>query len=377
MRTRTGMETPRYIDADARQRARASAQARRGVCWGRRNAIGAVLAVAALIAVPSTAVRAQDLPAAIKALIPAAKKEGTLSLFGYTSNPRQEAALRAAISKFYGFTININFSRGNHVQETAQLVQAVRNHVPTNLDVFWSGPTTVGVLDEAGAMTKFDWAKAFGLDPDLQVGDTGLRSHDSVLAAITYNTNLVEPQDAPKSYDDLLDPKWKGRIATPRSPTPWFILADALGDAKVTDLLTRMMHDQDLKILPTYPDVRTRVSTGEFALGFGADAFVLQRQGAPVDHAKASPLVLLPSTTNILKDATHPNLAKLWGYWLVTDDGQRTLDKELGYALVTTKGGPSYKLAQKIGKAVIVSDEFTRKNFEPLGRKYSKIMGIR
>src|SRR6185312_4628159 len=190
-----------------------------------RGAIGAVLAVAALIALPSTAVRAQDLPAAIKALIPAAKKEGTLSLFGYTSNPRQYAALRAAISTFYGFTININFSRSNHV--------------PTNLDVFWSGPTTVGVLDEAGAMLKFDWAKAFGLDPDLQVGDTGLRSHDSVLAAITYNTNLVKPQDAPKSYDDLLDPKWKGRIATPRSPTPWFILAYALGDAKVTDLLTR------------------------------------------------------------------------------------------------------------------------------------------
>src|SRR6185312_3818185 len=308
-----------------------NAPARRAVCWGRRGAIGAVLAVAALIALPSTAVRAQDLPAAIKALIPAAKKEGTLSLFGYTSNPRQEAAFRAAISKFYGVTINMNF----------------------------------------------DWAKAFGLDPDLQVGDTGLRSNDSVLAAITYNTNLVKPQDAPKSYDDLLDPKWKGRIATPRSPTPWFILAYALGDAKVTDLLTRMVRDQDLKILPTYPDVRTRVSTGEFALGFGADAFVLARQGAPVDHAKASPLVLLPSTTNILKDATHPNLAKLWGYWLVTDDGQRTLDAELGCALVTTKGGPSYKLAQKIGKAVIVSDEFTRKNFEPLGRKYSKIMGIR
>jgi ABC-type Fe3+ transport system substrate-binding protein len=137
------------------------------------------------------------------------------------------------------------------------------------------------------------------------------------------------------------------------------------------------MHDQDLKILPTYPDVRTRVSTGEFALGFGADAFVLQRQGAPIDHAKASPLVLLPSTTNILKDATHPNLAKLWGYWLVTDDGQHTLEAQLGYALVSTAGSPVHKLAQKVGKAVIVSDEFTRKNFEPLGRKYSKIMGIR
>jgi iron(III) transport system substrate-binding protein len=345
--------------------------------WSRRLAFCAALALAALVAFPATAVRAQDLPASVKALIPAAKKEGGVNVFGYTSNPRQEAAFRTAISKFYGFQIDINFHRGNHVQETAQLVQAAQNHVPTNLDIFWSGPTTVGVLEKAGAMMKFDWAKTFGLDPALQIGDTGLRSHDSVLASITYNTSLVKAEDVPKSYDDLLDPKWKGRLSMPRSPTPWFILAYALGDEKVTDLLTRVMHDAEPKILPTYPDVRTRVSTGEFALGFGADGFVLHGQGAPIDEARASPIVLLPSTSNILADVAHPNLAKLWGYWLVTPDGQRALVDILGYALVTTKGSPLYDLAQKTGKVEIVSDEFTQKNFEPLGRKYSKIMGIR
>lgn len=320
---------------------------------------------------------APNLPAAVQNLISVAKNESALSVFGYTSDPRQEDGFRAAIGKFYGFPFRINFSQGNHVQETAEIVEAVRNHVPTGLDVFWSGPTTVGVLEQANAVQKFDWAKNFGLDPELQVGDTGVRTHDSVLAAIAYNTTLVTAAEAPKSYEDLLDPKWKGRIAVPRSPTPWFLLAYALGDAKVTSLLTRLMAAHQLKILPTYPDVRTRVATGEFALSVGADAFALQKRGAPIDYALASPLVLLPSTCNILADAKHPNLAKLWGYWLTTPDGQRALIAQLGYSRVSTPGSPLHALAQRIGKAVVVPDDFTRANFRPLARKYSKIMGIR
>jgi len=348
----------------------------------RESLAGAIIAAALalggwLSAVP---VAAAELPQSVQNLLPAAKAEGTLIVFGYPSNARQEAAFRAGISKFYGFPINVVFSQGaNHVEKTAQVLQALKHDVPTGLDVFWSGPTNVSMLEEFGGVQKIDWVKEFGLDPDLQVGDFGLRTHDSVLAGISYNTTEVAPAEVPKSFADLLNPKWKGHIATPRTPTPWFCLSYVLGDETVTQLLTQLVQKQDLKLLPSYADERTRVGTGEFAIGIGTDAYVLTKRGAPIEDAPVSPLVLLPSATAVLKDAKHPALAKLWGYWLVSDAGQHVLATQYGYGLVnnTDKENYTHVLAEKTGQWKVISYDYTIEHFGTLADKYRKIMQIR
>jgi iron(III) transport system substrate-binding protein len=334
------------------------------------------LASAVALALAATAM-ADELPASVRALLPAAKAEGSFNLFGYTYNPRQQGALRDAVSKFYGFPIAINFSSGSHVSKAAQLVGAITAHVPTDLDVFWSSATQMALLGQVHGLEPIDWAKTFGVDPALQLGPFGIRSHDTALSVVIYNTNLVRPGDVPKSYDDLLDPKWKGRIVAPRSPNPWVNLAFAMGDKEVTRLLTKLVHDQELKLLPTYPDTRIRVATGEFALGVGADVFTLEDQGAPVKIAPVPPLVLAPAAYNVMKDAKSPNLAKLWGYWGSSPAGQRLVADLWGASLVTTPGSRTYKLAQEIGDVKVLTYEFAVTRFEALAIKYSKIMGIR
>lgn len=353
-----------------------------GTAMRGRSLVGAIVVIGLVFggALSPVQAAAAELPQSVQNLLPAAKAEGTLTVFGYPSNARQEAAFREGISKFYGFPINVVFSQGaNHVEKTAQVLQALKHDVPTALDVFWSGPTNVIMLEEAGGVQKINWAKEFGVDADLQVGDFGLRTHDSVLAGISYNTSEVTPAEVPKSFEDLLNPKWKGHIATPRSPTPWFCLSYVLGDEKVTQLLTQLVQKQDLKLLPSYADERTRVGTGEFAIGIGTDAYVMTKRGAPIEDALVSPLVLLPSATAVLKDAKHPALAKLWGYWLVSDAGQHVLATQYGYGLVNNEDKENYThvLAEKIGQWKVISYEYTIDHFGTLADKYRKIMGIR
>jgi hypothetical protein len=202
----------------------------------RRCALGGIPAVVSLAlcaailacAVPRAAAQpSKALPAKVAELIPAAKQEGELVIFGQALNPSQARAVSQALGDFYGFPIKLNVVVGLHVAKAAEVVDAAKHGVPSGLDIFWTTAENIETLSKGGALEAFDWTKALGLDPALKFSEYGLKSHDGVLSSVFYNTGLVKPADAPKSYQDLLDPKWRGRIAMPRSPGPWVNLTYA------------------------------------------------------------------------------------------------------------------------------------------------------
>lgn len=342
-----------------------------------RRRIGAALVSLASVALLGAGhASAADLPAGVKALIPAAKKEGEVRVYGRTLKPSQVKAFSKAISDFYGFPIKLNLAGGSHTAKSAEIALAVKKGAPTGIDVFWSSFNTTVRLEKAGALSDFDWVKELGIDPALRTRPNTVRSHDISLAYISYNTKLVKPSEAPKSYEDLLNPKWKGRIAIPRSPSPWVFLATAMDEEKVASLVTALMRDQKAKMLPRFGNVRTRVLSGEFAIGIGIDVFTLQRAGAPIAMAEVSPMPLTPWSFHLMKDAKSPNLAKLWGYFATTSEGQKALDEIAGISRVTSKGTGLWKLAQ--GKRVVTQDyAFVQKNLKRLSKKYAKIMKVR
>jgi iron(III) transport system substrate-binding protein len=163
----------------------------------------ASLAVAAALALGPLSARAD-----MKALEEAAKKEGELTWYvaHYTSEGAEE--LGATFTKLYGIKVNV-------VRTTAQvayqrLTQDIKNN-QANCDVFSS--TDIGHYIQLKAQGKLEKytpestpkiAKPLqGLDPDDYFHTT---SGGYVL--ISYNTSKVKPEDAPKKWTDLLDPKW-------------------------------------------------------------------------------------------------------------------------------------------------------------------------
>ncbi len=332
------------------------------------------LALAAGLAFAATSALTADLPPQVAALIPKAKAEGaTATVFGLSIDPDQTKAYNAAISKFYGFPIDMKFVTGLHPQKAAQFIQQAKHGVPTGLDIFNTAPAIAGILDRGGLVADYDWVKGLGLDPSLYLGTKGMRAFDGTLTFVIYNTNLVKPADAPKSYEDLLDPKWKGRIAMPRSATPFIFLTKIMSEDKAADFAKRMVHDQQVRILPTFPDVGTRVASGEFALGLAQSAALLQKEGAPVAQAPVQPLLVTPWGLYLMKDARHPAMAKLYGYWLASEEGQNVLEKENAQSRVDAKGSALAKFAE--GKKVIVlSYEFMNGSIHKLVRKFGAIM---
>lgn len=325
----------------------------------------------ALLGGAVTTAIAADLPASVKKLIPAAVKEGEATVFGTTMNPRQVKMMNTGFNTFYGTKIKLNQVGGRHTRKRVEVIRALKNNVPTGLDLFWT--SSPRALIKGDAIVKFNWAKEFGLPKSLMQGEYGIKTHDSYLTMVTINTNLVKASDAPTSYDDLLKPKWKGKLAMPRSPSPWIYYSYAFGEKKAEQYLQTLLKQQQVKTLPRYPDVRSRIIAGEYAIGLGTEAWAEIRKGAPVLHPNMDMVILAARGAYIVKDSKSPNIAKLWGYWVVSPAGQKTIHDVRGYSLISTKTGDMYKYVQ--GKKVVdVPYDWRMKNEGRLSKKFRSVL---
>ena len=321
---------------------------------------------------------AADVPDSVKALLPLAKAEGaTMSLYGPEFDPTQTAAMTKAMNEFYGIGFELKLMSTLHPQKAAEIVQGAKMGVESGIDIFWTG-SAIGVLLEQGkVVSDFDWFKGLGVDEALRWGPNAIRIHDPMLAGVSYNTNLVSAAEAPRSYEDLVtNPKWKGQIAVPRAPNVFVYMSYGFGDEATRKLITDLVTVQDLRILPTYPDVTNRVIAGEFAIGVGVTPILQHRKGAPVATAPIEPVILTPWALFLMKDAKHPATAKLFGYWLASTAGQKVLSDVTALSLASAPGTDINQLTA--GKKVLtVPPEFNSEVLPKLGPIYGKLMGLR
>lgn len=317
-----------------------------------------------------------DLPAGVKALLAKAKGESELTVFGQTVNPDQEKTFEKSFNAFYGLNAKLHMISALHPQKIAELIRAHQQGVPSGIDVFWTSATGGGDLDRAGMVEHVDWVKDVGLKPELVYGPWGVRAQDGLLIVVGYNTQQIPDRaKAPHSYEDLLDPKYKGHIAIPRAPGIFVFLAYYMGEEKAAKWLKDLIDKQQPRVIATFPDLRGRLQTGEFAVEVGADVFQEKRKGAPVDHAPVDPLIVTPWASHVMTDAKAPNLAELWSYWLATDSGQKAMDQFRGMSRVDVPGTSSYELAQ--GKKVVsIPADWAIKESDRLTAEYGKLMGL-
>ena len=114
--------------------------------------IAAIAGAAALSFVFATgSAMAADLPASVKALMPAAEKQGSLLVWGTTLNPRQIAAMKKDFNAYYGTSIDLNHKGGRQDIKAKQMAFAFKKGVPTGVDVFWT-PVPKSLID-ANALT--------------------------------------------------------------------------------------------------------------------------------------------------------------------------------------------------------------------------------
>lgn len=149
---------------------------------------------------------------------------------------------------------------------------------------------------------------------------------------ITFNTKLVNPSEI-KSYWDLLNPKWKGKIVSVDPLVPGPISAAHIFFYRQPDLgaefLRRLHADTDIAIVRSNEQMLDWLSSGKYAFGIGArDVDTAMMQGLPLSQflpgslKEGSSVTAYNGTVSFFNRAPHPNAAKVAINWLLSREGQ-------------------------------------------------------
>lgn len=190
-------------------------------------------------------------------------------------------------------------------------------------------------------------------------------------SVIAWNTNLVTEEEAPKNWEDLLDPKWKGKIAIEAKPdhmTTEFVLA--WGEEEAREYMTKLMENEPL-IRKGHSTVNELLAAGEFPIA--AEVFLHKtletiNNGAPVDWVLPDPAPNGSNAFGIAEHSPNPCAAALFANFLVDKPGAEVWAADA--RLVLTPGvDPLYPAAGKVvgDPAIRVVDPFSREEAHDVG----------
>ena len=143
-----------------------------------------------------------------------------------------------------------------------------------------------------------------------------------------YNTSKVKKEELPKTYQDLLDPKWKGRLGIEAEDQGWFaVLCSTLGEKQTQKLFADIIATNGISVRKGHSLLATLVASGEVPLGLTMYSWIpeqLKAKGAPIESLPIQPVIAQFSTIAMLKKAPHPYTALLF-YDYMLSEGQQLL----------------------------------------------------
>ena len=312
-------------------------------------------------------------------LIAAAKKEGTVEYYAPgTLTPKAAKAIAKAFNKKHGLNIRVNYTpSGGISRQIGMLISQSATGVEPEWDVMTLPDTFQGRLFGRKLQIPFDYAQ-------LGVGRETIHYRNNAVAIYSafalpgYNTKLVAAKDVPKKWEDLLDPKWKGKLGQSTLLHHLARLAvTAWGEERTTEFVEGLSK-QDL-VLGRIAEIVQRLQLGEVQVAtsiLDAHVFQSKKTGAPVALAEeVSPIVGYTVQASVLKGARHPNAGHLFAAFLTTPEVQKIMYADFGESLHTVSGTPAYNLV-KSKKVVFMTDKDAR-TVGKLQRKYSEIVGFK
>jgi ABC-type Fe3+ transport system substrate-binding protein len=287
----------------------------------------AFLLVLALLAT-TTAAPAADID---PAMVDAAKKEGSVVWYsGMIVNQIVRPIVEAFETKYPGIKVQASRASGN--DNALKIMNEARARRP--LADMVDGTTALAPLLDAGLIAVFRPAEAARYPADAKDQAGYWTSPNVYYYTAAYNTNLVSAAEAPKTYDDLLDPKWKGKMAWTYDLTgggpPGFLhnILTIKGQEKGMEYL-RAFAKQDPVVIPAAQRVvLDKAISGEYPIALMTLSYhstISAAKGAPIQWLKMPPMITSPNTISVLKNASHPNAARLLIEFILSTEGQKIM----------------------------------------------------
>ncbi|MDO8534520.1 MAG: extracellular solute-binding protein [Xanthobacteraceae bacterium] len=314
-------------------------------------------------------------------LIAAARKEGNVIWYTSVDLPLAEKVAKAFQDKYSGVAVRVERTGAERVfqrigQEYSSNIRAVDivNSSDAAHFIVWKrdGLLAPYVPEDVAKHYPSEHKDADGMFASFRVW----------LSIIAYNTNLVKPEEAPKSFADLLDPKWKGKIIKAHPGysgtimTATYQMQRDLGWSYFEKLAL-----QNIMQVQSSADPPKKLALGERAVqadGNEYNIFQLKEQGRPVEPVYAtegSPLIVGPN--GVFKAAPHPNAARLMQSYMFSAEAQQLIIDVGGLRSLhpQTREKPGRKPFREI-KTMKDDPAAVEKSSEEIKVRYTKIFGV-
>jgi len=267
-----------------------------------------------------------------KKLIDAAKKEGEVVWYTTLIVNQLVRPMVAAFEKKFG--IKVRYTRGNSsVTTTKVLTEGKANRVIGDVHDGTDGAETlkgVGLLEKWQPDNKNDYP------PEYRDPDGYWIATNAYFLTPGINTTLIPKGQAPRTFEDLLDPKWKGKMVWAASSTSsgaqGFIgnILITMGQKKGMDYLRKLSKQKIINASGSARSVLNSVIAGEYPMAlqiFNHHTIISAKKGAPVTWLKMEPVASTINTMAVVKNAPHPNAAKLLVSFMTSLEGQKVFQK--------------------------------------------------
>jgi iron(III) transport system substrate-binding protein len=202
------------------------------------------------------------------------------------------------------------------------------------VDVVGSAPIEVWQLKQRQLSTSYASPEREGLFKGSFDGDSYWTAFDVTPIVLAYNTKLVSAQEAPKSYPELLNAKWRGKMSLGTEDYDWFaVMLDHMGKEKGLEYM-RSLAKQNLHMPGSSSVMRVQLLLGgESAIAVaarGRRVAEFKSKGAPIDFRILDPYVGEPDLLALMQRAPNPHAAILFYDWLLSQEGQSKMSDLTG-----------------------------------------------
>lgn len=313
-------------------------------------------AVAAALALVSLAAMAAPPDGA---WVARAKKEGAVTL--YTSMQLVDSRpLTEAFEKKYGIKVSLWRASGEKVAERA--ITEARG-ARFDVDVIETDGAQVEIAYREKLLAPLKVPSVADVPAEILPAHGYYAPTRLTLYVMSYNTNLVAPNEVPKSYADLLQPRWAGKLALENDDVPWFAsVVKAMGESQGLAYYRRLA-GQKPSMRKGHTLMAEMVAAGEIEIAI--DTHVqgiarLKEKGAPIEWKPLQPAFGQPSSVGVAARAPHPDAARLLAEFILSREGQQIIKARNRVPVSRAVDSPLNKFQYRLIDPAIALDEWDK-----------------
>lgn len=189
-----------------------------------------------------------------------------------------------------------------------------------------------------------------------------------------YNVNMVKRPDIPKTYEDLLHPRWKSNIFLDDEAYEWYaVLLKHMGRDKGVQYM-RALAKQDLRMVRGRTAQSQLLAAGERALAIvlsGHTVLDMKARGAPIDQVILDPYFAQANKLMLSRRAPHPHAAALFYDWSLSEEGQSMITT---FGRVVARKGVKQRFPELVEKeSFLVDVDFIAPIMDQSGKEFGQI----